>query len=71
MTTAKLKGPDNHGGFSHQGVSYEPDATGHIDVPHEALNEAFSHGFALAMEQQDDDQDAEAKAAKKSGRKTA
>ena len=47
MTTARLKGPDNHGGFSHEGVSYAPDAEGLVEVPHEALEAAFSHGFTL------------------------
>lgn len=45
--TARLKGPENHGGFSHDGVSYEPDADGIIEVPHEAVTAAFSHGFTL------------------------
>lgn len=45
--TARLKGPENHGGFSHNGTSYAPDADGIIEVPHDAVEAAFSHGFTL------------------------
>lgn len=62
--TVKMQGPDNHGGFSHDGESYTPDADGFIDVPHAALDDAFAHGFSVAPE-------AEKKAADKPEKKTA
>ena len=66
MTTARLKGPENHGGFSYQGVSYGPDADGTVDAPHEALDAAFSHGFTLApTADAAGDSDAEEKSARK------
>ena len=49
----KLKGPAGHGGFSFRGESFEPDGNGQIDVAHEALDEAFSHGFTLCTGDQD------------------
>lgn len=48
--TVKMQGPDNHGGFSHDGESYTPDTSGLIEVPHEAVTAAFDHGFALVAE---------------------
>ena len=48
--TVKMQGPGNHGGFSHDGVAYEPGADGLIQVPHEAVAAAFDHGFALVPE---------------------
>jgi hypothetical protein len=49
--TVKMKGPEGHSGLSHQGNSYEPDADGVIEVPHEALGEAMNHGFVILAEQ--------------------
>jgi hypothetical protein len=48
--TAKMKGPEGHGGFSHDGVAYTPDEQGLIAVPHEAIEAAFCHGFTLVPE---------------------
>jgi hypothetical protein len=47
---ARMKGPHGHGGLSHKGVSYTPDADGIIEVPQEAVEDAFSHGFTLVGE---------------------
>jgi hypothetical protein len=44
---AKMKGPEGHGGISHEGVSYEPDENGIVEVPQEAVGEAMNHGFTL------------------------
>lgn len=41
----KLQGPDNNSGFTHEGISYEPDENGCIDLPPEVVGFAFSHGF--------------------------
>ena len=41
----KLQGPENNGGFTHEGATYEPDADGCIDVPPELTGFAVSHGF--------------------------
>jgi hypothetical protein len=43
--TMKLQGPENNGGFTHEGTSYEPDADGCIEVPGPVAPFAFSHGF--------------------------
>jgi hypothetical protein len=49
--TAKMQGPANHGGISHDGTSYEPDEKGQIDVPEHVVAYAFDHGFTLVAEQ--------------------
>lgn len=59
----RLQGPENCGGFSHEGIAYEVDEAGRIDIPDDneaAILAAFSHGFA---------QVAEAEPAPKKGRK--
>ena len=48
--TAKMQGPHNHGGLSHDGTSYEPDGNGHIEVPEYVIPHAFAHGFHLVTE---------------------
>jgi hypothetical protein len=48
--TMKLQGPHNNGGFTHEGICYEPDADGCIDVPGDVATFAFSHGFFHAPE---------------------
>lgn len=50
----RLQGPAFCGGLSHGGVAYTPDADGCINVPDddtEAIAAALSHGFAVAVEQ--------------------
>ena len=47
----KLQGPPNCGGLSFDGIAYEPDADGIIDVPDEAAAAAFAHGFVVALVQ--------------------
>ena len=42
MTTIRMKAPRNSGGFAHGTVSYPP---GDIDVPHDAIDVARSHGY--------------------------
>lgn len=49
--TAKMQGPANHGGISHDGTSYEPDEKGQIDVPEHVVAHAFDHGFTLVTEE--------------------
>ncbi len=46
----KMQGPENHGGLSADGKSYEPDADGVIDIPETLLADALAHGFAAAVE---------------------
>jgi len=49
----RLQGPENCGGFSHEGQAFEVDATGCIEIPDDneaAIVAAFSHGFAQAAE---------------------
>ena len=46
MSTVRLQGPENCGGFSHAGVSYQADEDGVIEIPvGEAVTHAYSHGF--------------------------
>jgi hypothetical protein len=49
----KLQGPENCGGLSHEGQSFEADEHGCIEIPDDnepAIVAAFSHGFAQAAE---------------------
>ena len=49
----KLQGPENCGGFTHDGTTYEPDEAGCIDIPDDnepAIVASFSHGFTQAPE---------------------
>ena len=49
----KMKGPENCGGFSHEGTTYEVDDKGCIDIPDDsegAIVAAMSHGFAQEPE---------------------
>jgi hypothetical protein len=49
----RLQGPENCGGFSHEGHAFEVDATGCIEIPDDneaAIVAAFSHGFAQVAE---------------------
>lgn len=49
----RLEGPENCGGFSHEGLGYDVDAAGCIDIPDDneaAIVAAFSHGFAQVAE---------------------
>ena len=48
--TAKMQGPHNHGGLSHDGTAYEPDDNGQIEVPEFVIPHAFAHGFTLVTE---------------------
>ena len=45
----RLIGPENCGGFSHDGIAFEVDGAGCIVIPDDneaAIVAAFSHGFA-------------------------
>lgn len=49
----RLKGPENCGGFNHEGKAYDVDAAGCIDIPDDneaAIVAAMSHGFTQAVE---------------------
>jgi hypothetical protein len=46
MSKVRLQGPENCGGFSHAGISYQADEDGVIEIPvGEAVTHAYSHGF--------------------------
>jgi hypothetical protein len=46
MSKVRLQGPENCGGFSHGGQSYQADEDGVIEIPvGEAVTAAYSHGF--------------------------
>jgi hypothetical protein len=46
MSKVRLQGPENCGGFSHAGISYQADEDGVIEIPvGEAVTDAYSHGF--------------------------
>jgi hypothetical protein len=42
----KLKAPEGATSCSHDGVVYEADASGLVDVPDEAVLPLLDHGFA-------------------------
>lgn len=73
--TAKMQGPANHGGISHEGTSYEPDENGRIAVPEHVVPHAFDHGFTLVEEPGEGepaaDDPGDDKPAKKGGKKAA
>jgi len=49
----RLLGPENCGGFNHDGIAYSVDAAGCIDIPDDneaAITAAASHGFAQIPE---------------------
>ena len=49
----KLQGPENCGGFSHEGHAFGVDGAGCIEIPDDneaAIVAAFSHGFTQAAE---------------------
>jgi hypothetical protein len=49
----KLQGPENCGGFSHEGQAFGVDGAGCIEIPDDneaAIVAAFSHGFAQVAE---------------------
>jgi len=49
MSTIRLQGPDNFGGFSHAGESYAPDEDGVIEVPAHVPTEVLrAHGLKAA-----------------------
>jgi hypothetical protein len=41
----KLKAPENCDGCSHDGVSYDVDKDGNVEVPDEAVADLLHHGF--------------------------
>jgi hypothetical protein len=46
----KMQGPENAGGFSHDGQSYDADEDGVIDVPAHITSHAEAHGFKVITE---------------------
>lgn len=45
---AKLKAPENSTGCSFDGVEYDVDEKGFVEVPDEAVESLLSHGFTPA-----------------------
>jgi hypothetical protein len=45
---AKLKAPENSTGCSFDGVEYDVDEKGFVEVPDEAVESLLSHGYAPA-----------------------
>ena len=51
MSKIRLQGPENFGGFSHEGQSYVPDDDGVIEVPaHLPTHVLVAHGLKPAAE---------------------
>ena len=49
MSKIRVQGPENFGGFSHEGVGYTPDDDGVIEVPaHLPTEVLLSHGLKPA-----------------------
>lgn len=49
MSTAKYQGPANFGGFTHDGVAYEPDEDGVVELPATVSAEIITaHGLKPA-----------------------
>lgn len=45
---AKLKAPENSTGCSFDGVEYDVDEKGFVEVPDEAVESLLSHGYSPA-----------------------
>lgn len=45
---AKLKAPEGCKSCSHDGIEFEVDKNGVVDVPDEAVADLFNHGFTPA-----------------------
>lgn len=50
MTKARMQGPSNSSGFTHDGTSYEADENDIIEVPSHIVEHAKPHGFSLITE---------------------